>query len=126
MAHAVRTLFFTSAKQSRQQYRTDRADGVTRQAVSGALTREEGYGRAWVAAYVPFVVGTVYFGGAWTFGLNYSRSSKAFGLVSDVEFDTDPACGTLNDWLAQLPGNRSSVYPEPIRPAHSWPAVGMR
>lgn len=87
------------------------ADEVARQAVIAALISTEGYGRAWYAADLPFVVGTEYFGGAWTFGLHYSGSSKAFGLVDEIEFDPDAAREILNGWLALLPGNRPSILP---------------
>ena len=87
------------------------ADEVARQTVIAALISKEGYGRAWFAADLPFVVGTEYFGGAWTFGLHHSGSSKAFGLVDDIEFDRDAAREILNDWLGQLPGNRPTVLP---------------
>ena len=87
------------------------SDEVARQVAIGAVIRAEGYGKAWVAADLPFVAGTEYFGGAWTFGLNYSGTSKAFGIVDQIEFDADVAGEALKDWLAQLPGNRPTQLP---------------
>ena len=87
------------------------ADELARQVVLGALISKEGYARTWVAADLPFVVGTEYFGGAWTFGLNVSGSSKAFGLVDDIEFDRDAARQVLEDWLAQLAPTRPTILP---------------
>ena len=87
------------------------SDELARQVAIGAIIRAEGYGKAWIAVDLPFVTGTEYFGGAWTFGLNYSGSSKAFGIVDQIEFDADAAREALNDWLAQLPGNRPIQLP---------------
>jgi hypothetical protein len=87
----------------------DRVDPDVQDAIP--IIRAEGYGKAWIAVDLPFVTGTEYFGGAWTFGLNYSGSSKAFGIVDQIEFDADAAREALNDWLAQLPGNRPIQLP---------------
>lgn len=84
---------------------------VASQLAIGALIQAEGYGKAWIAVDVPIVAGTEYFGGAWTFGLNYSGSSKVFGLVDDIEFDADAARDAINDWLALLPGDRPTQLP---------------
>lgn len=87
------------------------AGEVARQVAIGALIQAEGYGKAWVAVDLPFVAGAEYLGGAWTFGLNYSGSTKAFGLVDRVEFDADAARDAINDWLARLPVNRPTQLP---------------
>jgi hypothetical protein len=79
---------------------------VATQTVLLALIKEEGYGKAWVAADAPFVLGSEHLGGAWTFGVNWSGTSKAFGIVQPVEFDESAARLALEDWFNQLPINR--------------------
>ena len=76
-----------------------------------ALIRDEGYGKAWLAADAPFVLGSERLGGAWTFGANWSGTSKAFGIVQSIEFDEDAARARLEDWFNQLPINRPALLP---------------
>jgi hypothetical protein len=76
-----------------------------------ALVKNEGYGKAWVAADAPFVFGDEHFGGAWTFGVSWSGTSKAFGLVQEIDFDEDAARAALEDWFNQLPINRPEQFP---------------
>jgi len=71
-----------------------------------ALIRDEGYGKAWVAADAPFVLGAEHFGGTWTFGVNWSGTSKAFGIVQPIDFDEDAARQALEDWFNTLPVDR--------------------
>ena len=78
-----------------------------------ALIRSEGYGKAWVAADVPFVLGSEHLGGAWTFGVNWSGTAKAFGIVHPIEFDEEAALIALQEWFDQLPINRPEVIPLP-------------
>ena len=88
------------------------ASEVVRQAALLELIRKEGYGKAWVAADVPFVLGNEHLGGAWTFGVNWSGTSKAFGIVQAIdEFDEDAARLALEDWFNQLPINRPVQFP---------------
>ena len=87
------------------------ATEVATQAVLLALVKNDGYGKAWVAADAPFVVGSEHFGGAWTYGVKWSGSSKAFGLVQEIEFDEDAALAALEDWYNQLPINRPVQFP---------------
>ena len=75
------------------------AKEVATQVVLAALIAEEGHAKAWIAADAPFVIGNEYLGGAWTFGLNWSGSSKAFGLVQPFDFDPDAARQALEDWF---------------------------
>jgi len=82
------------------------ATEVARQAVILALIAEEGYGKAWLAAEAPFVLGSEHFGGTWTYGVNWSGASKAFGISHPIEFDADAAREALEDWFNQLPINR--------------------
>ena len=76
-----------------------------------ALIKEEGYGKAWLAADAPFVIDNNYLGGTWTFGVNWSGSSKAYGLTQAIEFDKDEASQRLQDWLDTLPINRPALLP---------------
>jgi len=87
------------------------ADEVVAQTALLALIKEEGYGKAWVSADLPFVLGKAHFGGAWTFGANWSGSSKAFGIVEAIEFDRDAAQQALQDWVNTLPINRPITLP---------------
>jgi len=84
---------------------------VAIQVALAALIKNEGYGKAWLAADAPFVFGDEHFGGAWTFGVNWSGSSKAFGLVQAIDFDEDAARVALEDWFNQLPINRPVQFP---------------
>ncbi len=54
----------------------------------------------------PFLIGTEYLGGAWTFGVNWSGSSKAFGVVQTIDFDQDAARQALEDWFNTQIANR--------------------
>ena len=84
---------------------------VARQVVLAALIREEGHAKAWVAVDAPFVIDNQYLGGAWTFGVNWSGSSKAFGLIDPIEFDEEAARQALQDWFDTLPINRPTQLP---------------
>ena len=87
------------------------AKEVAAQAGILAIIAVEGYGRAWLAGDVPFVLGNEYVGGAWTFGAGWSGTSKAFGLVEAIDFDEDAAREALEDWFNQLPINRPVQLP---------------
>jgi hypothetical protein len=64
-----------------------------------ALVAAEGYGKAWVTADVPFVWNTNLLGGTWTTGVNWSGSSKVFGVAVPIEFDVDAALTELENWV---------------------------
>ena len=70
------------------------------------LIREEGYGKAWLSADIPFVFDKQVLGGTWTMGLNWSGSSKAFGITEPIEFDRDFARQAIEDWVNTLPIDR--------------------
>ena len=76
-----------------------------------ALIREEGYGKAWLSGNAPFILGGEHLGGAWTFGVNWSGTAKAFGLVEAIDFDEDAAREALEDWWNQLPIDRPVQFP---------------
>ena len=76
-----------------------------------ALIKEEGYGKAWIAADAPFVLGNQHLGGAWTYGVNWSGSSKGYGIVQPIEFDQDAARQALEGWFDTLPINRPELLP---------------
>ena len=65
-----------------------------------ALISAEGYGKAFVQADAPFVIGREFLGGAWSFGANWSGEAKAFGLVEPIEFDLLTALDALDGALA--------------------------
>jgi hypothetical protein len=87
------------------------AEEVARQAALLALIKNDGYGKAWLAADAPFVLGSEHYGGAWTFGVKWSGASKAFGVVQEIEFDEVTARDALEDWFNQLPINRPVQFP---------------
>ena len=91
----------------------DVAREVATQTALLALIRAEGYGKAWVAADVPFVLGNEHLGGAWTFGVNWSGTAKAFGIAHLIEFDEEAALLALEEWFAQLPINRPEIIALP-------------
>ena len=79
---------------------------VATQTVLLLLIREEGYAKAWLAADAPFVFDKQVLDGTWTFGVNWSGSSKAFGITEPIEFDRENARQAIEDWLNALPVNR--------------------
>jgi hypothetical protein len=87
------------------------AKEVATQVVLLALIKDEGYGKAWAAADAPFVIDNNYLGGTWTFGVNWSGSSKASGLTQAIAFDEDEARQKLEDWVNTLPINRPAQFP---------------
>jgi hypothetical protein len=87
------------------------ANEVVTQTALLALIAAEGYGKAWVSADAPFLLGTEHFGGAWTFGVNWSGSAKAFGISEAIDFDRDAAREALEDWVNTLPINRPQQLP---------------
>lgn len=87
------------------------ATEVAIQVVLAALIREEGHAKAWVAVDAPFVIDNEFLGGAWTFGVNWSGSSKAYGLVQPIDFDEAAARQALQDWFDTLPLNRPTQLP---------------
>ncbi len=82
------------------------ADEVVTQAALLAVISQEGYARAWLAGDAPIMIGQPLAGGTWTFGVNWSGSSKAFGIVDPIEFDREEAEQRLQDWFDQLPAFR--------------------
>jgi hypothetical protein len=87
------------------------ATEVATQAALLALIKAEGHGKAWVAADAGFAFNGTHLGGAWTFGVNWSGSSKAYGLAQPIDFDRDGAIAVLEDWLNTLPINRPELLP---------------
>ena len=71
-----------------------------------ALISAEGYGRAWLAADAPVVVGREFLDGTWTFGLGWSGSAKGFGIAEPLDFNRDAARQAIEDWLNSLVPNR--------------------
>lgn len=86
------------------------ATEVATQAALLLLIREEGYGKAWLAADAPFVFDKQVLGGTWTFGVNWSGSSKAFGITEPVQFDADAAGQAIEDWLDTQPVDRPGSF----------------
>lgn len=84
---------------------------VAIQTVLLALIAEEGHGKAWLAADAPFVLGSEFLDGAWTFGVNWSGSAKAAGLTQAIDFDRDEARQAIEDWVNTLPINRPVQLP---------------
>jgi hypothetical protein len=86
------------------------ASEVARQAAILGVIATEGYGRAWLSADIPFVMGDEFLGGTWTFGANWSGNAKSFGVAEQIDFDREAARQAIEDWLDTLP----SVRPETL------------
>lgn len=82
---------------------------VTRQAAILALIAAEGYGKAWVAADAPFVSSKPWRGGAWTMQLHWSGTSRAFGVVENIEFDEVVARAAIQEWFNTEIANRPTT-----------------
>jgi hypothetical protein len=93
----------------------DTIDAVSRevaiQAALLAFVQVEGYAKAWLSADAPFVLGKEYFGGAWTFGVGWSGSARAYGLAEAIDYDPEEALRRLEDWFNTLPINRPVNLP---------------
>lgn len=76
-----------------------------------ALIADEGYGKAWLAADAPFLIGSEYLGGAWTFGVSWSGSAKAYGFAQEIDFDRGAAREAIEEWINTLPINRPAQLP---------------
>ena len=70
------------------------------------LIQQEGYGKAWLTADAPFVFDRQWLGGTWTFGVNWSGTSKAYGITEAIDFNRDTARQAIEDWLNALPIDR--------------------
>lgn len=90
---------------------TAAATEVATQTAILALIQEEGYGKVWASADAPFTFGGEFLGGAWTFGVNWSGTAKAFGLADEIDFNLVGARQALEDWLNQLPIDRPELVP---------------
>jgi hypothetical protein len=77
-----------------------------------AIIQAEGHGKAFVSADAPFVIGTEVLGGAWTFGVNWSGTSKALGLGQPIVFDFDQVLEDIrNDYDPSLtPDGNPRLY----------------
>jgi hypothetical protein len=74
------------------------------------LIREEGYGKAWLAADAPVVFDNQWLGGTWAFGVSWSGSTKAFGITEPIVFDRDAARQAIEDWVNTLPIDRPGEF----------------
>jgi len=70
----------------------------------------EGYGKAFLEADAPFVIGRHLLGGAWTFGVNWSGAAKAYGIAEPIEFDADQALANLEAAFDLQPGDPPEVF----------------
>ena len=86
------------------------AEEIVTQTALLLLIKEEGYAKAWVAADAPFVFDRQWLGGTWTMGVNWSGSSKAFGITEPIEFDREVARQRIEDWVNALPIDRPGQF----------------
>ena len=77
-----------------------------------AVIAVDGYAKAFVSGDLPVVVGKEILGGAWTFGVNWSGTSKAFGVKDDIDFDKQQVL----DYLEANLGNGPLPLPVQIDP----------
>ena len=75
-----------------------------------AFIAVEGYGKAFAAVDIPIVVGEKMLGGAWNFGVNYSGTTKAFGIAQPINFDFDQALAELEAAYNLMPGDPATEY----------------
>ena len=75
---------------------------VATQAAILAFLAVDGYGKAFVSTDIPVVLGQEYLGGAWTFGINLSANTKAYGISDPLDFDPDVARTKLENELASI------------------------
>ncbi len=75
-----------------------------------ALIANEGYGKAFLQADAPFVIGRELFGGAWTFGFNWSGAAKAYGIAEAINFDVDQALDNLEASFDLMPGDPPEIF----------------
>jgi hypothetical protein len=85
------------------------AGEVARQVAILALISAEGYGKAWIAADVPVALSKPRWGGAWTMQLHWSGTSRAFGLLENIEFDSEQARVAIQDWFDTEVAGRPST-----------------
>ena len=75
------------------------------------VIESEGYGRLFVAADVPYSVGTELLGGAWNFDFNYSAVSTVFSVAQPIEaFDVDAALAELQNGFNLTPGDAPELF----------------
>lgn len=84
---------------------------VATQAALLGLMASEGYGKAWVAADVPFTWGCCFLGGTWTTTVSWSGASKAVGIAAPIEFDLDEAAIELERWVTDTLGELTGILP---------------
>jgi len=87
------------------------ATEVARQAAILGIVATEGYGRAWLSADIPVVIGNEFLGGTWTFGANWSGNAKSFGVAEQIDFDREAARQAIEAWLGTLPSARPETLP---------------
>lgn len=86
------------------------AGEVAVQAALLAVIANEGYGKAFAAVDAPVVIGREMLDGAWTFGVNWSGTSKAFGIAEPINFDFDAALAVLEASFDLMPGDPPEVF----------------
>ncbi len=87
------------------------ADEVTTLSALLAFIAVEGYGKAWLAADAPLLLRGGEGGGAWTLGLNWYGSARAFGLTEPVVFSIADARARLDEYIASNPINLPARIP---------------
>ena len=75
----------------------DITDEASRRAAILALIAAEGYAKAFASVDAPFIFASNESDNAWTFGVNYSGTSKAVGIVDPIDFDAAQALEDLRN-----------------------------
>lgn len=86
------------------------ADEVTKLGALLAIIKVEGYGKLHASADLPVVIGREFWGGAWTMDLNVTGTSKAFGIVQEIEFDANTALAELEAAFNLQPGDPVTTF----------------
>jgi len=86
------------------------ANEVAVRSVLLALISVEGYAKAFVSADAPIMIGSELLGGAWTFGLNWSGTSKSFGVSQEIDFDAEQVLKDLEAMYDLIPGDSPRTF----------------
>jgi hypothetical protein len=75
------------------------------------LISVDAYGKAFGSVDVPIVLGKQFAGGTWAFGLNWSGSAKAYGVVdNEIRFNAVDALADLTDRYNLQPGDAETLF----------------
>jgi F plasmid transfer operon, TraF, protein len=84
---------------------------VTNRVALLGLIRVDAYAKAFDSLDLPVLFGKEAAGGAWTMGINWSRTWKSYSFVdSTIAFDTNAALADLTAQYKLMPGDPETVF----------------